>query len=765
MSSQIENIWNNIGTAWDEFEDKPLIEKFWNALASGNQYTYSHVGNVQFSRTIDLMDGSFDYGPEIFYIVYSGTSEEVNVEPVTEGIEQILNGGFESDTVGWDLAYGRNLAVRTNLLSHTDSWSLFLGAQDTQALYTFGGSQVPFSTAEAWFYVDDNGYPMYPGNVGVDIVDVDGNIISTASVDETIVDTWQKVTLYSQAANIRGIVIRNVSAGASVYVDDISLKRTGFFEFHIPEFTYSIPTITYDYKYNGISCTGTYNEGIDYFISSEMNSIIWISTPVKDLRYSTTGVIIGKANHVYRINPVLANVWAAQCGFNVHADAPQYNTFGQETYKHLKMLIWALNYYQNQVPSIYTLKNAYGISSGCPFAYTSGIMNYSLVGDFYNISLGNDIYILPEGVQPAPSGYYTQFAVIASGLELYDYTTNPALIDTYANTYTRRSTLLYQLDPSVSNLPYSQNFRDSYIERIMPTQIRYLTTSPAFTLFAGTADGIFGSTNNGSSWSALNTGLTTTYVQALIVSDTNIFAGTEYGGVFLSTNNGSSWNAVNTGLGNTDIQVLAVSGPNLYAGTAGGGVYLSTNNGTSWSAINVGFTNTDVHTFTIFGPYLFAGTHAGVFRSSDNGANWVGVNSGLTTLNVRAFAISGANIFAGTFGGGVFLSTDAGETWVEVNTGLTNIVINALAVSGTNIFAGSANGMFISTNNGTNWTAINDGLTYKNIRAITIKDTSIFVGTYVYNIGRVFMSTNNGASWVETSTGLTTTLVMALADI
>ncbi|MCK7528687.1 MAG: hypothetical protein MZV64_69585 [Ignavibacteriales bacterium] len=108
------------------------------------------------------------------------------------------------------------------------------------------------------------------------------------------------------------------------------------------------------------------------------------------------------------------------------------------------------------------------------------------------------------------------------------------------------------------------------------------------------------------------------------------------GGVFLSTNNGTSWTAVNTGLTSTHrpcpcrlrheslcrdlwrrrlsldqqrhkldcgqcrldehlcVSALAVSGTNLFAGTMAGGVFLSTNNGTSWTAVNTGLTNTYV---------------------------------------------------------------------------------------------------------------------------------------------------------------------------
>ena len=135
-------------------------------------------------------------------------------------------------------------------------------------------------------------------------------------------------------------------------------------------------------------------------------------------------------------------------------------------------------------------------------------------------------------------------------------------------------------------------------------------------LFAGTqGSGVFLSTNNGTSWTAVNTGLTSSFVYALAVSGTNLFAGT-YDGIFLSTNNGTSWTAVNTGLTNTYVKALSVSGTNLFAGTQGGGVFLSTNNGTSWTEVNTGLTNTNVLSLApdLLSGNLFAGTYGGVWR-------------------------------------------------------------------------------------------------------------------------------------------------------
>jgi hypothetical protein len=129
------------------------------------------------------------------------------------------------------------------------------------------------------------------------------------------------------------------------------------------------------------------------------------------------------------------------------------------------------------------------------------------------------------------------------------------------------------------------------------------------------------------------------------------------GGLNISTDNGTSWGAVNAGLTNTNVHAVAISpasggsGVNLFAGTLGG-VFRSANNGTSWSAINTGLTNTYVQCFAIYGTNVFAGTLDGVFLSTNNGTNWV--NTGLKNSLVSSLAISDRYLFAGI---------DSGRVW------------------------------------------------------------------------------------------------------
>jgi hypothetical protein len=177
---------------------------------------------------------------------------------------------------------------------------------------------------------------------------------------------------------------------------------------------------------------------------------------------------------------------------------------------------------------------------------------------------------------------------------------------------------------------------------------------------------------------------------ALAVSGTNLFAGTFGGGVFLSTNNGTSWTAVNTGLTNLYVFALAVSGTNLFAGTYYGGVFRSTNNGTSWTTVNSGL-------------YVICSCRFGHESLCRDLWRWrVSLDQQRHKLDCRQYgldeslasmplAVSGTNLFAGIIGG-VFLSTNNGTSWTAVNTGLTNLSVTALAVSGTNLFAGTYGG-------------------------------------------------------------------------
>lgn len=86
------------------------------------------------------------------------------------------------------------------------------------------------------------------------------------------------------------------------------------------------------------------------------------------------------------------------------------------------------------------------------------------------------------------------------------------------------------------------------------------------------------------------------------------------GGVFLSTNNGTTWDKVDSGLTKSPVSVFAVSGLNLFAGTDSG-IFLSTNDGTSWTAVNNGLVDAEVNALAVEDTNLIAGIY--------NGGTWI----------------------------------------------------------------------------------------------------------------------------------------------
>ena len=268
-------------------------------------------------------------------------------------------------------------------------------------------------------------------------------------------------------------------------------------------------------------------------------------------------------------------------------------------------------------------------------------------------------------------------------------------------------------------------------------------------LFAGTTRGVFLSTDNGASWSALNTAISP---YAFAASGANLFAGTTTG-VFLSTDNGTNWTAVNNGLTTSlarTVRGLAVSGSSIFAGTYDD-VYLSSNNGTSWTSPSSILTGNNISSLALNGTNLFAGcpvtsaSTGGIWLSTNNGTSWTAVNTGLTNRSISALALSGTRVFAGTNGGGICYSTNNGASWTAANNGLVSTVVLAIALSGTNLFAGTAYdaaggggyGVYLSNNNGATWTAVNSGFTSTmTVNSIAFCGSYVFAGTQGYGVWR-----------------------------
>jgi photosystem II stability/assembly factor-like uncharacterized protein len=238
-------------------------------------------------------------------------------------------------------------------------------------------------------------------------------------------------------------------------------------------------------------------------------------------------------------------------------------------------------------------------------------------------------------------------------------------------------------------------------------------------LFEGLADGegMRRSTNNGLTWTFVNTGLNLPNqyydVRALAVIDSFLFAGVDYSGVFRSSDNGDHWIQMDSTDDSLGITCFLVSGENLFA-AAGEDVLLSTDYGENWKDASDGLPNSGVNALAEIGSILFACTSGdGIYISSDNGSSWQSANSGLPNEYVNALCVIGDTLFAGTIYG-VFISTDTGQTWNDADIGLLPMSASTLLTAGKTLYATADYGgdvlLYRTNDSGTHWRVSKDSI-------------------------------------------------------
>ena len=133
-----------------------------------------------------------------------------------------------------------------------------------------------------------------------------------------------------------------------------------------------------------------------------------------------------------------------------------------------------------------------------------------------------------------------------------------------------------------------------------------------------------------------------------------LFAGNQADGVFRSSDNGTNWAPVNSGLTNLSIYALARDSINqVYAATYRG-VFRTSNSGQSWINISNGLPSAPTQAIAVSPEgILYVGTSAGVYVN--NGTFWEPWSDGLAVQDVPAIAVDrDQSVLAGTWGGGMF---------------------------------------------------------------------------------------------------------------
>lgn len=280
------------------------------------------------------------------------------------------------------------------------------------------------------------------------------------------------------------------------------------------------------------------------------------------------------------------------------------------------------------------------------------------------------------------------------------------------------------------------------------------------TIYAGTeglgygGEGIYRSFDGGTSWKLLPTGFSSSPTfKAMAVKDNYVFAGSIYGGGFYrSADNGDTWSNSTTGLTDQGINALLIKDNLVFAGTYSGGVFVSSDKGLSWQSVSKGMNYSTAAAMIIKDGILFAGTPGGVYTSSDDGESWNFSNNGLGSSSITSFALSGNDILA-VSDNGIYRTSGNGQTWISITYNLPKTKFNTAITIGGNIFIGTDDGIFISSDKGTNWKPVNNGMkthvdTLLRVTNFAVLGNMLIAGASAQPFGGgIFISTDNGSNW------------------
>ncbi|HTE05247.1 MAG TPA: hypothetical protein VK824_03545, partial [Planctomycetota bacterium] len=270
-----------------------------------------------------------------------------------------------------------------------------------------------------------------------------------------------------------------------------------------------------------------------------------------------------------------------------------------------------------------------------------------------------------------------------------------------------------------------------------------LAFAPDGTAYAATIDGVWKSTNSGTSFAALNLGIgLNDQVIDVDVDPTNPLRlwcgvadaiGSQPVNVMLSINGGTTWANKTPPLGGattcTGVAIDPANNLHVYAcfgGAFGGGqVWGSTNGGTTWTNHSAGLPNNPMQDVVfdgarvlVAGGQLFGTQNVGLYASVNDGVTWTPLHDGswpVLVINDIALDPNDPNlILAGSAGSGVFRSTDDGLTWSFGAGGTGSLSVNSVSFapgSSSLVFTGSSsNAIWKSTDAAASFAPSSDGI-------------------------------------------------------
>ena len=295
--------------------------------------------------------------------------------------------------------------------------------------------------------------------------------------------------------------------------------------------------------------------------------------------------------------------------------------------------------------------------------------------------------------------------------------------------------------------------------------VRFMWVDPTNdnSLLVGSDQGIYRSTNGGSSWSSLNGNMSSSLLTGGSLypgRETLISAASDYSPL-ISFDFGKSWGVLSSGEDGAALYNV-VSVLHVYTYTTAG-LFQSSDYGHSFTNVtNVPPRNPSlpcnpnpISIDPLNAANVYAASKEGIYRSTDYGVHFSLLINNLQGQDIRAIAVDGNSVFAAT-PVALFYSIDSGATWSQSSTSMADIATMAIFDQST-VFVGNPDGLWKSIDGGQTFTKLS-GISLGNISplapcqgvesmqiALVSGSPDLFVGTGA----GIFLSFDLGATWKD----------------
>lgn len=260
------------------------------------------------------------------------------------------------------------------------------------------------------------------------------------------------------------------------------------------------------------------------------------------------------------------------------------------------------------------------------------------------------------------------------------------------------------------------------------------------------------SINGGVTWVPITIVDSTNYMlSATLLDNGTLVAGTK-NGVYYSTDFGSTWNTSNFSDNGVDIYDIIQHEDYLLASCWGPGTIFSFDNGMTWEPMNEGFSELRILSLINFrDSLLVAATDNGVYTTADKGENWENYWHGLGDFYVTGVTTnSKGDIYASTWYSGVHKLNKGDSVFTNIsNKDIINLSPRFIECGlNDEIYTGGyfGYGLYVTDDDGNNWKNLGEGILERVQSLEYITDSILFVGLFT-NGHPMYYTTDKGNSW------------------